>query len=426
MQNQNLSFLFLSIDGYDKIEYFFNSSFVNQLVQHISIDIRSIFDEKINLYYFDRGEFIISIQSDNTIYNDNQKLEKKIYELLQLVNKPIVNEKIELSIGLSIGVLFSYKVDNYESIIYKSRLCAKFAFFSGGNRFIFYNDTIQSKMKKLIASNITEILHVTEHKTEDKVQTTKNTPYWKSSRVFFLNPDNLISTRLAKDILSLEYAIYIINDHEKLKNILKGLEHSVVYINIDEKLSDDEWSNYITALREDPEINDVRFGILTKNAWKSRIENFLINLQVEAGVLQLSTNNTENKHKLLVSLEALQLKERRKFLRVNTTGNPNVSFSIKIGDTIYYGKTLDISCNYMLAIFDNESLRFPVNYYFQRLNIQLNNQNIIVDGFLENIRTLSSTKHFYLIKFDEKDVKIEKNKIYEFIFDEYQKEIKNF
>lgn len=81
-------------------------------------------------------------------------------------------------------------------------------------------------------------------------------------KVFFLYPHSVIQKDLVQLIAHYEYEVYLVNDHMKLKKLLREIGEAIVFINIDERLSTDEWEEYIVGLRQDQRHQFRRNGLL--------------------------------------------------------------------------------------------------------------------------------------------------------------------
>ena len=66
-------------------------------------------------------------------------------------------------------------------------------------------------------------------------------------KVFFLYPHSVIQNEMVIELIRNEYEIYLLFDHMKTVRLLEKYNDSILFINIDEGLMENEWEKYIKA-----------------------------------------------------------------------------------------------------------------------------------------------------------------------------------
>jgi hypothetical protein len=82
---------------------------------------------------------------------------------------------------------------------------------------------------------------------------------FESKKVFFLYPHSVIQQELLRELVAHEYAVYLVTDHIKFRKIMGEYREPVIFINIDDYLSEEEWKDYISEIMESDD-NDARIS----------------------------------------------------------------------------------------------------------------------------------------------------------------------
>lgn len=162
-------------------------------------------------------------------------------------------------------------------------------------------------------------------------------------KVFFLYPPFDFEKKVMHTLFDLEYEIYIINDHLKAKSLLKQYPDSIFFVNIDEKLTPDEWFNFVVSFEEDSVLSTIFLGILCSRIPKATKEHFLLHATIPAGLISLNHPYEDIIDQLKNILEINGAKGRRKYIRADTRRIPNVGVSLPLANVEVKLKLKDIS-----------------------------------------------------------------------------------
>ena len=161
-------------------------------------------------------------------------------------------------------------------------------------------------------------------------------------KIFFVNPNFNIEKYLIDFLRKNEYEVYIIKDYRKAKKILSVYPDSMCFIDIDEELSYSEWFNYMKSFAVIPELQGIYLGIVTQTAsWEDK-DKFLMNIRLPGGftVITKQEKLIENFAKIL---DLNGAKGRRKYLRLDTRNERDVSGYMTLGGKLYTVNIKDIS-----------------------------------------------------------------------------------
>ncbi len=241
-------------------------------------------------------------------------------------------------------------------------------------------------------------------------------------KVIFLYPQSVIQEKLVTEIIKNEYEVYLLHDHEKNIRLIQKYNNSILFINIDDGLSEHEWERYIRGIINNKNTKDIRIGILSYDEDRDLAQKYLMDIGVSCGFIRLKLGVKESTEIILKTLEANEAKGQRKYIRVSCEEYKNASFNAKIEGEVYSGYISDLSSVGMAITFDK-----PVNLNVKTLlsDIQLRLRGIIcmVTGVVLAIR--KGDTNTYVIMFVKNMNAETKNKMYHYIYTILQESIKD-
>lgn len=247
-------------------------------------------------------------------------------------------------------------------------------------------------------------------------------------KVFFLYPHAIIRD-LIKDIIRNEYEVYIVEDHERLKALLGRYKTAIVFINIEERLKEEEWETYIRDLLANPTTQGIGIGVLTYfDRGKALTERYLMELGVNCGFIRLKTDLAKCKDIILRTLEANEARGKRRFVRGMT--NPRLdTFNAVVGTSRYSGKVLDVSIAGMACQFTGLAQRLTVGMELKDIQLVLRGARCQIEGRIIRIDRRGGDSDIYILLFLAESLKPAiKDKIHAFIQvclqDEIEQEMK--
>ena len=93
---------------------------------------------------------------------------------------------------------------------------------------------------------------------------TNNTTDILGKKVFFLYPTASIQNQIVTELVQHEFEVYIVKNHINLPNVLKRNPDSIVFVNIDERMSEQEWEKWISGILT--ALPEVKIGFCLKTA----------------------------------------------------------------------------------------------------------------------------------------------------------------
>ncbi len=241
-------------------------------------------------------------------------------------------------------------------------------------------------------------------------------------KVFFLYPHGVIRDRLLERIITAEYEVYLMKDHGRLLKLLERFNNAIVFVNIDDVLSESEWQEYIMGIMGNEKTSEVRIGILTYYENAELAQKYLMDVMVPCGFIVLKVGIETSTGIILKTLEANEARGRRKFVRVACGGSQKATFNIKIDGELYNGRVIDISSAGMACAFD-EGLDFDVGTQLNDIQLRLKGLICRVSGRLAGVSRQENAVS--IVMFGDETGEETRQKIRHFVHSTLQDELNN-
>jgi hypothetical protein len=125
----------------------------------------------------------------------------------------------------------------------------------------------------------------------------------------------------------------------------------------------------------------------------------------------------------LKALDAIEARGKRKFVRVRTDNDKNVSCSIRVNNILYKCSINDVSSVGMAFQFvESEKTYLREGAFLEDIQLLLKGNICHISGKVINLREVNKTQ-IYIVAFDKSMNYKEKEKIHNFIFKALQDEI---
>jgi hypothetical protein len=216
-------------------------------------------------------------------------------------------------------------------------------------------------------------------------------------KVFLLYPQSVIHEEMLDILIMNGFETYTLRDHKKALKLLAKFPGSIVFINIDDGMPENEWERYIREIQENPSTKESRIGILSYNQDKNLMQKYLMDLSVPCGYIQLKLGIQQSTKIILNALDANEAKGRRKFIRAGCEDDVNATMNYKCADGFFQGKLLDISSAGIAARIEKFP-EMPPNTLMREVQLKLRGSLIMTDAILMGKRR--DDKDVYILLFD--------------------------
>ncbi|RPJ05936.1 MAG: hypothetical protein EHM28_11080 [Spirochaetaceae bacterium] len=234
-------------------------------------------------------------------------------------------------------------------------------------------------------------------------------------KVFFLYPNALVK-EMIKDFIRHEFEVYSVDNHIGLKSLLKKYQNTILFINIEERLKEDEWEAYIKSILSDPDSKGTGIGVFTYfDRSKALTEKYLLELGVNCGFIRLKTDIKKCKDIILKTLEANEARGKRLFIR--GICNPRVdTFNLFFNGSRYNGRLLDVSIAGFAGQFTEAPPKVEAGQLLRDIQIVLRGGRFSLDGQIIRIDRRKNDSDLFIVLFKpDKMTPDIRNRIHDFI-----------
>ncbi|MDR2747842.1 MAG: pilus assembly protein PilZ [Treponema sp.] len=197
-------------------------------------------------------------------------------------------------------------------------------------------------------------------------------------KIFFLNPLPPVQNEVVDELIQREYEAYVVRDRTALRRSLKSLPGSIIFIDIDQIITEKEWENWIREVMKAEDLEDIRIGILTGNRSDLLQNKYANMLKLPGAYTMLHRDLKITIAQILNILNANNAKGRRKYLRAVIEKEGQTVVNFPSGGRFLSGTVGDISTAGFSCVF-NEDPGFPQNSTFSNVQIKLKHTIINVE-----------------------------------------------
>lgn len=241
--------------------------------------------------------------------------------------------------------------------------------------------------------------------------------------MFFLYPHSVLNEDLLVEILSSEYEVYGLRDHETAVRVAAAHAGSILFVNIDEALREPQWESWIRKLVSHPATASTRVGILTYNPDPELARKYLMEVGLPCGYIQLKLGAAEGKAIILRTLAANEAKGRRQCVRARCSDPKKAAFNATVRGAHLTGQILDISVAGMSCRFD-AAVPLRPNEALDDVQLRLRGTLCRVSGSFAG--SLHGEIDRFLLMFHSPLTDEVRSKIHRFIFLSLQEEMADF
>jgi hypothetical protein len=239
-------------------------------------------------------------------------------------------------------------------------------------------------------------------------------------KVFFLYPYSAFNEELLFEILTHEYEVFALKSHVTAWRISEKHPGSIIFVNIDDVLSEQEWESWVRKFMADPKRGQTKIGIITSNEDQDLARKYLMDISVPCGIIQLKEGLTKSKKTILKILEENKARGRRRYVRARCSELQRAMFNVKVGAKLGHGNILDISVAGMTFNF-NKSLQLKPGAVLGDIQLKLKGIICRVSGTYVGETREGGLRNLLMFKQPVPPDTV--NKIHRFIFSSLQQEM---
>lgn len=138
-------------------------------------------------------------------------------------------------------------------------------------------------------------------------------------KIFFINPPNSLRDEFLEYIFKNEFELYLLDNKDKIEQLLEIFHDAIVFINIDTGLSSFEWTEYINHLHK--KFSDVTITVFSKLHSNSLQKTYLMDIGINGGYIIMEQDNWKTIEIINKVLEVNEARGRRKNVRIDFKKN---------------------------------------------------------------------------------------------------------
>lgn len=211
-------------------------------------------------------------------------------------------------------------------------------------------------------------------------------------KIFFIYPNSFIRNEIIFPLIDREYEIYVIDDHKLISCINSEYSNSLIFLNIDEKLTPAQWEKLIRANL------DLHIGVMTYNENTNTELKYRSFLQVSCGYNSLRKRPEELLSNIINTLKNFNVKEKRKFIRIRFRDSEN-RFETNFGGQKRTGYVHDLSSVGMTLLFD-KPFKIEKNSRLNDISLYIYESVIQASGIFMGAQRHEKGGLLYVIIFD--------------------------
>ncbi|MDR1318379.1 MAG: PilZ domain-containing protein [Treponema sp.] len=242
-------------------------------------------------------------------------------------------------------------------------------------------------------------------------------------KIFFLHPSAVVQNKVVTELIQQEFEVYIIKQHDKVKQLLKSYPDSIVFADIDEWMSEKNWEAWIREVLGDPETSGAAIGILSANDDDLLQRKYINSVRVRCGYTVLCSDLNVSINYILEILKAADAKGRRKYIRITTENMTNTTVNFPVNGTFVNGLIKDISVVGFSCTFDKDP-ELVKNTLFKDIQIKLQSQLLKAEGIVFGSRMDGLVK-IYVVLFTQRIDPAVRTKIRKYIQQSLQDKMDN-
>ena len=219
-------------------------------------------------------------------------------------------------------------------------------------------------------------------------------------KIFFLHPSALVQNQIISELAQEEFEVYAVKDEAKLKRVLKKFPNSIVFANINEGMKESEWEEWIRGVMGSSELSGVDIGIVSFGTDENLRKKYVEQIKVKCGFTVLKSDTNAIIKQLMIILNGVNAKGRRKFIRAVMENETNTTVNLPMNGTFVNGVIKDVSVvGFSCAFRDDPGL--TKNSLYNDIQIRLQTQLLKAEGIVFGSR-MDGEQKTYVILFTQR------------------------
>jgi hypothetical protein len=213
-------------------------------------------------------------------------------------------------------------------------------------------------------------------------------------KVFFLYPTASVKSQIITELVQQEYEVYFCKDHARLAHLLKKYQDSIVFVNIDDGIAEQEWEKWISTLLST--LPTIEIGIFSSSNDEELKNKYVNVLRAKCGFMTLKVDMSKTIPVVLEILKSMNTKGRRKYIRATTEHETAATMNMPVHGNIFNGVIKDISVVGISCTFEIDP-SLSKNALFKDIQIKLQSTLLKVEAIVFGSRMDGNEKIYVFI-----------------------------
>ena len=218
-------------------------------------------------------------------------------------------------------------------------------------------------------------------------------------KIFFLFPTVAVENKIIAELVQQEYEVYVAKNKDTLKKVLINYPDSIVFIDINEQISEAEWEAWIMSVKNAPETKNISIAIVTNNEDEKIKRKYLMTVKV-AGYTVLKFDLDKAILHIIEILHSADAKGRRKYMRATTSRDVNATLNMPINGRFVKGQIRDISVVGISCTLEGNP-EISKNTLFKDIQVKLQTSLLKVEGIIIGSR-MEESERIYVLLFTQR------------------------
>jgi hypothetical protein len=218
-------------------------------------------------------------------------------------------------------------------------------------------------------------------------------------KVFFLCPSVHIQNQIMDELTQQEFEMYAVKDTAHMTRLLKKYDDSIVYVNLDDNTYKSELEKWIESIRT--AVPSAKIGVFSSNTDEEYKNKFIKKFNVTCGFINLKMDMNKAAKKISETLEGMNVKGRRKYLRATTEHEISATVNLPHDGNFVKGTIKDVSVVGMSCVFDRDPPLASKTLY-KDIQLRLQSMLLKAEAVVFGYRTDENGKRTYVLLFTQK------------------------
>jgi len=232
-------------------------------------------------------------------------------------------------------------------------------------------------------------------------------------KIFFLHPATFVQNQIISELAQEEFEVYIIKDEAKIRSGLVNFPDSILIASIQEGIKESAWEALIKNIIVTPETSHVDIGIIATRSDEALKQKYTQQYKVRCGFTVIKSDINEAIKQLVLILNNVNAKGRRKYIRLSTEKDSNVTVNLPVNGTYVNGIIKDISVMGFSCVFADDFELSPKKL-LSDMQLRLQSTLVKAEGVVLGSRMDGSEKRYVVLLTQRVDPSV-KAKIRKFI-----------